>query len=84
MKDQKIQSLIIELLSLSQKHLETFKDEQSKINPTSHDDMIQVFLANTNTEDEIKLNIRKGRLTSMIKYFRTLKYAEDIISKTYS
>ncbi len=84
MKDQKMQSLTIELLSLCQNHLETFKSEQSKIYPTSYGDMVQVFLANTNTEDEIKLNIRKGGLTSMIKYFRTLKYAEDMICKTYS
>lgn len=82
MTEQKVQSLIVELLGLSKSHLENFTTYLKELYPTAKDDLIVVFLGYIDKHLLIE-SIKWWRLNNAINYFRTLKYIESLIVDTY-
>jgi len=72
MREQRVQSLVIELLSLSQRHLDSF---------ISKNDITQYL--RTSTAEKISKDLLEWELNSIINHFRTLKYIESIIENEY-
>lgn len=83
MKEEKIQSLVIELLTLSQKHIENFIKHDLYVKyPTAAGNLIEAY--NTNrTDTEVESDVKNSAINSIISYFRTLKYIEDLIFNNY-
>lgn len=78
MKEQKLQSMTISLLELSQNHLSNFRDTlvASKFSTPHWRDVISLYIQGSPT---IEIDIKEWILNNAIYYFRTLKYIESMI-----
>ncbi len=81
MKEQKIQSLIIELLKMSDKHLMDFEKFLIGIYPWwSTSWLLKSYIANGN---DLENHYDQKLLSPLLSYFKTLKYIEELITSTY-
>lgn len=84
MKEQKMQSLVIELLTLSQSHIENFRNDLRKLFTSSNTDPITLLYNSYSSEGELIQNIKNWRLNNLISYFRTLKHIESLLILNYA
>lgn len=80
-KEQKLQSLISELLSLNRQHFKNFEQEYNNLG-NSLETTLQNSLPDEE-KDRFIAWIEDWKLNSIIYYFQTLKYLEDKIYKDF-